>query len=68
MYIETAQQRSLATQQVFIFFWDFVHKTSGKFVNMENASVVEVKFLRVTKWSKAVGTEMSTQLRIWGIL
>ena len=35
---------------------------------MENASVVEVKFLRVTKWSKAVGTEMSTQLRIWGIL
>ena len=52
----------------FYLLWDFVHKTSGKFVNKENASVVEVKFLRVTKWSKAVGTEMSTQLRIWGIL
>ena len=52
----------------FYLLWDSVHKTSGKFVNKENASVVEVKFLRVTKWSKAVGTEMSTQLRIWGIL
>ena len=52
----------------FYLLWDSVHKTSGKFVNKENASVVEVKFLWVTKWSKAVGTEMSTQLRIWGIL
>ena len=52
----------------FYLLWDSVHKTSGKFVNKENASVVEVKFLRVTKWSKAVGTEMSTQLRIWRIL
>ena len=52
----------------FYLLWDSVHKTSGKFVNKENASVVEVKFLRVTKWSKAVGTEMPTQLRIWGIL
>ena len=52
----------------FYLLWDSVHKTSGKFVNKENASVVEVKFLRLTKWSKAVGTEMSTQLRIWRIL
>ena len=67
MYIETAQQRSLAMQQVFIFFGILFIKLVENLL-IRNASVVEVKFLRVTKWSKAVGTEMPTQLRIWGIL